>query len=201
MIEIIATVVIAIATGALVFVTRQYAKATERYVETTERYVETTEKALKAADTPEIKVYLSLSSTGSMMYTLDLCIHNIGTGFAYDVKFDGEILSFVPQSNNDPLAEYEIMRNGVNYFAPGKQCRITLFFQYQQSDLPKRTFNITVNYRNSASEELGDNFDLDFNKVESYSQIANPSLDSIALSLKYIYEHFLDMKEERDNQE
>ena len=106
MIEIISTVVIAIATGALVFVTWQYAKATQRYVETTE-------KALKAADTPNIKVYLSLSSTGSMMYTLDLCIHNIGTGFAYDVKFDGELLSLIPPPSNDPLAEYEIMRNGV----------------------------------------------------------------------------------------
>ena len=82
MIELIATIVIAFATGALVLVTWQYAKATERYVETTE-------KALKAADTPDIKVYLSLGSTGSMVYTLDLCIHNIGTGFAYDVNFDG----------------------------------------------------------------------------------------------------------------
>ena len=194
MIEIISTVIIAIATGALVLVTWQYAKATKRYVETTE-------KALKAADTPDIKVYLSLSPTGSLMYTLDLCIHNIGTGFAYDVKFAGDLLSFPPQFSEEPLAEYEIMRNGVRYFAPGKQCRITLFFQYQQSDLPKRTFDIAVNYRNSASEELGNNFDLDFNKVESHDQIANPSLDSIALSLKYIYEHFLAMKEERDNQE
>ena len=194
MIEIIAAVVMALATVTLVIVTWRYAKATKRYAETME-------KTLKASDTPDVKVYLSLSSTGSMMYTLDLCIHNIGTGFAYDVKFAGEILSFIPQFRNTPLAEHDIMRNGISYFAPGKQCRITLYFQYQQSDLPKRTFNIDVNYRNSASEELGDNFDLDFNEVESYSQIANPSLDSIALSLKYICEHFLDMKKERDNQE
>ena len=194
MIEIIATVVIAIATGALVWVTWQYAKATERYVETTE-------KALKAADTPDIKVYLSLGSTGSMAYTLDLCIHNIGTGFAYNVKFDGELLSFTPPFGNAPLAEHDIMRNGVSYFAPGKQCRITLSFQSQQSHLPKRTFNIAVNYRNSASEELRDNFDINFNKVESHSQIADPSLDSIALSLKFIYEHFLEMEEQRNKQE
>ena len=64
MIEIIATIVIAIATGALVFVTRQYTKATERYAETTE-------KALKAADTPNVKIYLSQSSTGGTVYTLD----------------------------------------------------------------------------------------------------------------------------------
>ena len=155
MIEIIATVVIAIATGALVFVTWQYAKATERYVETTE-------KALKAADTPDIKVYLSLGSTGSLESTLDLCIHNIGTGFAYDVKFTGEFLSFILPFGNFPLAEHDIMRNGIRYFAPGKQCRIPLSLQYQQPHLPKRTFNIAVNYRNSASEELGDNFDLNF---------------------------------------
>ena len=194
MIEILSAVVIALATVTLVIVTWQYAKATKQYAETME-------KTLKASDTPDVKVYLSLGTTGRMMYTLDLCIHNIGTGFAYDVNFAGEFLSFTPNFQDSPLGEHDIMRNGINYFAPGKQCRIILFLEYPQSDLPKRTFNIDVNYRNSASEELEDNFDLDFNKVESYSQIANPSLDSIALSLKFIYEHFLDMKKERDNQE
>ena len=192
MIEIISTIVIAIATGALVFVTRQYAKATERYAETTE-------KALKAADTPNVKMYLSSRSSSTMVYTLDLCIHNIGTGFAYDVKFTGDFLSFSPQFDNAPLAEYGIMRNGIDFFAPGKQCRIMLFLQYKQQDLPQRTFNIVVDYRDSVGEKHKSEFELDFTKVESYSQIQDPSLDSIASSLRFIYEHFLDMKKERNN--
>ena len=193
MIEIISTVVIAIATGALVFVTRQYAKATERYAETTE-------KALKAADTPNIRVYLSQSSAGGTVYTLDLCIHNIGTGFAYDVEFSGKLLSFRPQFTNTPLAAYSIMLNGISHFAPGKQCRITLLFQYEQKDLPQGTFDVVVSYKNSAGEKLESPFTLDFKKVEEYPQISDPSLYSIASSLRFIYEHFLDMKKERDNQ-
>ena len=193
MIEIMATVVIAIATGALVFVTRQYAQATKRYAETTE-------KALKAADTPNIRAYLSQSSAGGTVYTLDLCIHNIGTGFAYDVKFRGKVHSLRPQFSNIPLAASSIMRNGISHFAPGKQCRITLFFQYEQKDLPQGAFDIVVDYMNSAGEKLESTFDLDFNKVEEYPQISDPSLESIAASLNLIYGHFLDLKKERDNQ-
>ena len=189
----IATVIMAIATVTLVIVTRRYAKATERYAEITE-------KALKAADTPNVKIYLSSSSSGTMVYTLDLCIHNIGTGFAYDVKFTGDFLSFSSQFNNAPLAEYEIMRNGIDFFAPGKQCRIALFFQYEQKDLPQRTFNMVVDYRDSVGERHESEFELDFTKVESYPQVHDPSLYSIASSLKFIYEHFLDMKKERDSQ-
>ena len=188
MIEIISTVVIAIATGALVFVTRQYAKATERYAEITE-------KALKAADTPDVKVYLSRSSGGGTgLYTLDLCIHNIGTGVAYDVEFTGEFLSFIPQLSTDPLVEYGIIRNGISFFSPGKQCRIVLFFKYQHSDLPQRTFDVVVNYRNSVGEKHDRKFELDFTKAEDYPQIADPSLYNIASTLRFIYEHFVDMK-------
>ena len=193
MIEMIAAIVMAIATVGLFIVTRQYAKATERYAETTE-------KALKAADTPNIRVYLSQSSAGGTVYTLDLCIHNIGTGFAYDVKFTGDFLDFRPQFNNTPLAEYGIMRNGIDYFAPGRQCRITLFFQYTLQDLPKRTFNMVVDYRDSVGERHESKFELDFTKIEDYPQIHDPSLHSIAVSLRFIYGHFVDLKKERDNQ-
>ena len=193
MIEIISTVVITIATVTLVFVTWQYAKATERYAKATE-------KALKAADTPNIRVYLSQSSVGSTVYTLDLCIHNIGTGFAYDVKFRGKLLTLRPQFGNIPLEVYSILLNGISHFAPGKQCRITLFFQSEQKDLPQGIFDIVVYYMNSAGEKLENTFDIDFNKVEEYPQIADPSLHSIASSLRFIYGHFLDLKKEPDNQ-
>ena len=193
MIEMIAAVVMAIATVGLFIVTRQYAKATKRYAETTE-------KALKVADTPDIKVYLSQSSSGATVYTLDLCIHNIGTGFAYDVEFRGKLLSLQPQFGNIPLDAYSIMLYGISHLAPGKQCRITLYFQYEQKDLPQGTFDIVVSYMSSAGEKLESTFDLDFNKVEEYPQIADPSLHSIASSLRYIYGHLLEMKKERDKQ-
>lgn len=191
--EFISTVVITIATVTLVIVTWQYAQATKRYAETTE-------KALKAADTPNIRMYLSQSSVGSTVYTLDLCIHNIGTGFAYDVEFSGKLLSFQPQHGNIPLAAYSIMLNGISHFAPGKQCRITLLFQYERKNLPQGTFDVVVSYKNSAGEKLESPFTLDFNKVEEYPQIADPSLYSIASCLRFIYGHFLDLKKERDNQ-
>ena len=193
MIEIISTVVITIATVTLVFVTWQYAKATKRYAETME-------KALKAADTPDVKVYLSHNSYAANVYALDLCIHNIGTGFAYNVTFAGDFLSLRPQFDNTSLTERSIIKNGISLFAPGTQSQITLFFQYQQSDLPQRTFNAVVKYWDSAGEEHNGEFLLDFNKVEDYPQIADPSLHSIASSLRFIYGHFLDLNKKRDNQ-
>lgn len=93
------------------------------------------------------------------------------------------------------------MRDGISHFAPGKQCRITLFSQYEQSNLPQGAFNIVVIYMNSAGEKLESTFDLDFSRVEEYPQIAEPSLYSIASSLRHIYGHFMELKKERDNQD
>ena len=46
-------------------------------------YATLTNRMLKASDMPEVRVFLSQSSWGRV-YTLDLCIQNIGTGFAHD---------------------------------------------------------------------------------------------------------------------
>ena len=111
-------------------------------------YAYLTRKILKASDTPDIRVFLSQVGGGSIgMYTLDLCVENIGTGFARDVHFSGDFISLRPQFSKEPLSEYDDIKHGRSHLGSGKQIRIALFFQYQQSDLPERTSNAVVNYR------------------------------------------------------
>ena len=178
-------IITAIATGILAFITH--------------RYVKLTREILKASDTPEVRVFLSQISAGPSVYTLDLCIENIGTGFARDVHFSGDFLSLRQQFSNTPLAEYNDMKNGRSHLGAGKQIRIPLFFAYKQSDLPERTYNAVVDYRDSAGKGHRREFELDFAKVEGYPQIENPSLHSIAQTLRSIYGHLLDQKKERDS--
>ena len=71
-------------------------------------YTYLTRKILKASDTPDIRVFLSQVGGGGIgMYTLDLCVENIGTGFARDVHFSGDFIFLRPQFSKEPLSEYD----------------------------------------------------------------------------------------------
>lgn len=75
-ITLLATVIVASTTIVLAIITWWYAKTTDRM--------------LKAGNTPEILLYLFPSETYSRR--INLCIQNIGTGFASDINFRGEDL-------------------------------------------------------------------------------------------------------------
>ena len=53
------------------------------------RYVRLTKEILKTSDKPEILIFLFPNEKS--LYRIDLCIQNIGTGFASDVKFTGDL--------------------------------------------------------------------------------------------------------------
>jgi len=143
----------------------------------------TTQEMLKVSNTPEIQISLYRIQSWRE-HTLNLCIQNRGTGFAYDVKFDGD-LSSVEFSYNT-LADNEIMKNGISCLGPGKRYQIPLFRGYDQGDLPTSLLNIDATYMDSANACHVKTFPLDFTKAEGYPQIGDPSLDSIAESLRRI---------------
>ncbi len=138
---------------------------------------------LRVSNTPEIQVPLYRIRSWRE-HTLNLNIQNIGTGFAYNVNFDGN-LSTVEISYNT-LADNEIMKNGINCLGPGKRYQIPLFRQYDQHDLPTTLLNMDVTYMDSANTPHDKTFQLDFTNVEGYTQIGDPSLYSIAESLRRI---------------
>ena len=80
----------AIATGVLAVITYLYAK--------------TTREILKASNKPEIIIFLFPDKT--YPYCVNLCIENIGTGFAHKIYFSGDF-SFAPMLPHGwkPLSE------------------------------------------------------------------------------------------------
>ena len=79
--------IIVIATVFLVYITY-------RYLLETKKIRETSQEMLRVSNTPVVQVSLSLRSGTLQTPKLDLCIENIGTGFAYGVKFGGTITAF-----------------------------------------------------------------------------------------------------------
>ena len=174
--------IIAIATVVLVCITLWY-------VIETMRMRRTTQEMLRVSNTPEIQV--SIGSGTFKKPDLYLCIENIGTGFAYDVEFAGTITSFTipsifPQDEDTTLGEYEVIKNGISHFGSGKRYHIPLLWYYREEYLPEGPLTMNVSYKDSTKKEKEGNFLLDFRKVENYSHYGDPSLDSVARSLKNI---------------
>ena len=151
------------------------------YVIETMRMRRTTQEMLRVSNTPEIQISLLIGRG-----TFDLCIENIGTGFAYDVKFAGTITSFSPRDEDITLGEYEVIKNGISHFGSGKRYRIPLLWTYLEEYLPEEPLSMDVTYTDSTKKEKKKSFLLDFRKVENYSHPEDPSLDSIAQSLRHI---------------
>lgn len=84
---LLATIVVAIATVVLARITSRYAK--------------TTDEMLKAGDKPEILIYLFPGESSinfhnqTVTHCINLCIQNVGTGYASDLKFRGPGFSVI----------------------------------------------------------------------------------------------------------
>ena len=146
----------------------------------------TTQEMLRVSNTPEVQVSLLYVDDNWKQHTLNLCIQNIGTGFAYNLKFDGNLSSV--KFSYDTLADNKIMKNGISHLGPGKRCQIPLSSKYkgEELDSPEEPLSIDVNYEDSAKKKKKYKCCLYFTKVEDYTQIGDPSLESIAESLRRI---------------
>ena len=76
------SVIVAFATVVLVVVTILYLLETRKMRLTTQ-------EMLRVSNTPDIQVSILWEYRTKKVSTYDLCIQNIGTGFAYNVKFSG----------------------------------------------------------------------------------------------------------------
>ena len=154
-------------------------------------YTKTTREILKASNKPEILIFLFPDQT--YPYCVNLCIENIGTGFAHKVYFAGDF-SFVPMLPHGwkPLAENGILKNGINYLPPGKKVEIFLFmtntmeqnFSPGMLTISEESLDITVTYRDSVNAEHQKNFQLEFNQWDRYGLSENNPVADIADTLK-----------------
>ena len=91
--------------------------ATVVLVVITLRYVRLTQEILKATNKPEVIIFLRFNNDG----TISLRIENIGTGYASDVEFAGDLLSYKarPQffgEEGKKIKELPPFKNGIPLF-------------------------------------------------------------------------------------
>ena len=165
------------------------------YLLETRQTRKTTQKMLKLSNTPEIKVALLYSHREINVLTIDLYIENIGTGHAYDIQFTGDFKEFQPELTEKPLGEFEIIKDGISHLAPGRRYQTELVWDCKKKEnLPKEKRKIFVSYQDSAGKINDRMYPFDFEKAEGFIQMGDPSLDSIAVSLKSIQKDLSEIK-------
>ena len=141
-------------------------------------YAFLTRKILKSTNKPEILIFLYPDEKYPL---INLCIQNIGTGFASEITFSGD-LTFTPATlhHTKPLKEIGIFKNGIDYLGPEKKLEIPLFFTYSTEGLPDQPINIVATYEDSVKTKHTESFSLKFKQWEDYRHFERDALDQIA---------------------
>lgn len=133
---------------------------------------------MKATNKPEVILFLRYSD-----YFINLCVHNIGAGYASDVEF-GEDLSFKTvgqyEQEDKVLKDIEPFKRGINFLGNGHKIDTVLCDSRNVRDLEKRSFNILVSYKDSAGKTFKQLFPFDLGNWENTSQYLSPHTDEIA---------------------
>lgn len=163
-----------ISTGTAIFL----AIITWRYVRLTREYVRLTNEILKATNKPEVIAFLYYKGG-----EYSLCVENIGTGYASDVKFAGN-LSF--QLQHRKLGDLEPFKNGIDYSGVGHRTRTYLCRHQDISSLPKSAFKITITYKDSTNTEHTKTFSFNLRSWDRDCRITYSPADSIVNALERI---------------
>ena len=146
-------------------------------------YVYLTRQMLKVANTPVIRMFLHNHG-----HSISLCVENIGTGFARNIQFTGD-LSFKPTSWNDnnsdkPLKELEPFKSGIPYLGAGhKQERIISSYG-AFGDSPKHAFDIIVTYNDLGSAKETKTFSFEVGNWDNTDQFGSPHTDEVATAVE-----------------
>ena len=172
--ENISTIIIAV----LPFVT---AAATIVLVGITWWYVRLTQDILKASNNPVVILFLHYQNSG-----FKLCVENIGTGYASNIDFSGD-LSFTPDlPDAKPLRETEPYKNGIKYLGSGHKIETYLCGWGYIETLQKRSFHIEVSYKDSRGTPDGETFFFDLGNWQDTSQFISPQTDDVANAVENV---------------
>ena len=180
MTEITSTIVVAFSA----FIT---AGATVILAVITKRYVQLTQDILKATNTPEVILFFHYGEN-----SVNLCVQNIGTGYASDIKFTftGD-RPFKPYPPGDKaLKELEPYKNGIDYLGCGHKIETFLFSTHDTSHKISVRFNhpmnITVTYKDSANTEYNKTFTFEFQDWENVKHFISQQNGEVTNELKKI---------------
>ena len=141
-------------------------------------YVRLTKQMLRASNIPVIRMFLHVDE-----YYLNLCVQNIGTGFACDIKFQGD-LSFKTEkqlnTKSEPLENLEPFSSGIDYLGPGHKVETYVCRRISMSQLPEHSFDIEVTYKDLANIAKSKTFPFEIGNWENTDQFGSPHTDDVA---------------------
>ena len=148
-------------------------------------YVYLTRQMLKVSNTPVIRMFLHASE-----YSIFLCVENIGTGFARNIKFTGD-LSFKPTSLNDndsdkSLKELEPFKSGIPYLGAGHKRERPISNTAEFGSLPKHAFDIIVTYNDLGIAKEKKTFSFEIGNRNNTDQFGSPHTDEVATAVKRV---------------
>jgi len=176
-IQIITTIVQALASLVLIVITAYYAYQTKKTVEIMEH-------SEKERSRPKISIYIKQRE--DWLNFVELIITNHGQGYAKDVNFTlNEDLTLL--QTDKKLSQLDIIKNGIKNFAPSQTLILPLLSLIGRvEELNKSKIIITVSYKDSSGAQIfSDKFFLDFNSLIE-TQIGSPAIYQIAEHLKNI---------------
>ena len=146
-------------------------------------YAYLTWRLLKANNTPEIAI--SLRPHEAHINLVMLCIENIGTGAARNLRFVTNPSS-IPYLDI-PFEKIGFLKSGIAYFEPGRKIeQFIASVTNKFDDLKQMPFEVSLTYRDSINQKHKRAFQLDFGVNEGFSQIDKPPLFEIAKATKDI---------------
>ena len=148
-------------------------------------YVYLTRQMLKVANTPVIRMFLHARG-----HTIFLCVENIGTGFARNIKFTGD-LSFKPTYWNDnsrdkPLKELEPFKSGIPFLGAGHKQERIIISTGEFGDSPKHAFDIIVTYNDLGIAKEDKTFSFEIGNWDNTDQFGSPHTDEVATAVERV---------------
>ena len=147
-------------------------------------YVYLTRQMLKVANTPVIRMFLHARE-----HSIFLCVENIGTGFARDIKFTGD-LSFTPFNrigeSEATLEELEPFKSGIEYLGPGHKVERFLFHRGDLKRVPNHTFDIIATYNDLGIAKEKKTFSFEIGNWDNTDQFGYPHTDEVATAVERV---------------
>lgn len=156
---------------------------TWRYVRLTQEYVRLTREMLNATNKPEVIMDLKLRGSSIILNT-----QNIGTGYASNITFTGDMSFKLPQ--NQTLGDLDPFNGGVDYLGHGHKVETHICHLKEISILPNTMFNIRITYEDSTNTEYWKLYSFELSKHFYPTQLVSSPADDIVNSLEKIANNY-----------
>lgn len=163
------------------------AVATLFYVILTRSLVKETKRMREAQTEPHVAAKVEL--TDEWIHFIMFAVENVGVGPAYNIKLTIKP-DFITDMNR-PLSSIGMFKHGISYLAPGQRLSIyltSLLGKIDEIEKPdsKYKFTVHINYESSTGVKYSNTYPIDFLQFMGMSRIGTPPMRSIAGDIEKI---------------